>query len=349
MERYLEALSAAIPHISAVMNGCTYGMDDLARTEIAYFKGDMDRAEKLAYQALYKARERNQYEIENRALFYLLRLSIARGDTAAIQELVTLLNAQLEAAEFLNRYTFYDIVTGWFYAQTNQTEKIAPWLRSDFEESELNSLQYGLETLVRIKWNISGKRYAAALASMESPKNIYGLGIFIFGKIVLKVLESVCLYHLNETPEAIRALEAAYGLSESNALNMPFIEMGKDMRTLAGIALKDKTCHIPRPWLEHIRRSSSAYAKKLFAVTEQSRGRAQRQQTGTTELSPREMEILTGLSQGLTREELAENGDISINTVKSVIKNIYNKLGAVNRADAVRIATTIGILKHDKG
>jgi LuxR family maltose regulon positive regulatory protein len=61
------------------------------------------------------------------------------------------------------------------------------------------------------------------------------------------------------------------------------------------------------------------------------------------------MEILTGLSQGLTREELAENGDISINTVKSVIKNVYNKLGAVNRADAVRIATTIGILEHDKG
>jgi LuxR family maltose regulon positive regulatory protein len=349
MERYLEALTTAVPHISEVMNGCTYGMDDLARTEVAYFKGNMDKAEKLAYQALYKARERNQYEIENRAIFYLLRLSIARGDNGAIQELFALLEAQLELPEYVNRYTFYDIVTGWFYAQTRQTEKIAPWLRSDFEESELNSLMYGLEILVRIKWNISEKRYPAALASMENPKTIFSLGALIFGKIALKALEAVCLYHLDEKKGALRALEAAYGLSESNALDMPFIELGKDMRTLAGIALKDKDCHIPRPWLENIRCSSSAYAKKLFAVMEQYRDRTQGPQDGTAELSSREMEILIGLSRGLTREELAEDGDISINTVKSVIKSVYIKLDAVNRADAVRIATAMGILEGDKG
>jgi LuxR family maltose regulon positive regulatory protein len=349
MERYLEAITTSIPHISAVMNGCTYGMDDLARVELAYFQGDTDRAEKLAYRALYKARERNQYEIENRAIFYLLRINVARGDNAAIQELFTLLNAQLEAPEYLNRYTFYDIVTGWFYAQTNQTEKIAPWLRNDFEESELNSLLYGLETLVRIKWYISEKRYSAALASMENQKSMYSLGSFIFGKIALKVLEAICLYHLDNREEAIHAMEAAYDLAESNALNMPFIEMGKDMRTLAGIALKDKMCLIPHPWLENIRSSSFAYAKKLFTVTEQYQDRDQKEQVRAVELSPREMEILVGLSQGLTREELAENGDISINTVKSVIKNVYSKLGAVNRADAVRIATAIGILEHNAG
>jgi LuxR family maltose regulon positive regulatory protein len=61
-------------------------------------------------------------------------------------------------------------------------------------------------------------------------------------------------------------------------------------------------------------------------------------------LSPRELEVLTGLSQGLTRDEIAEAAAISVNTVKSVIKSVYNKLGAVNRADAVRIATSLGIL-----
>jgi LuxR family maltose regulon positive regulatory protein len=349
MEQFLEAITASIPHISAVMNGCSYGMDDLARAELAYFKGDMDRAEKLAYQALSKARERNQYEIENRVIFYLLRLNITRGDHGAIRKLFNLWNDQLEEPEFLNRYTFYDIVTGWFYAQTNQTEKIASWLRSDFDESELNSLQYGLETLVRIKWYISEKRYSAALASVENPKNIYSLGAFIFGKITLKVMEAVCHYHLGDREEALRALEAAYGLAESNALLLPFIEMGKDMRTLAGLALKDKTCLIPRPWLENIRRWSSAYAKKLFAVMEQYQDRDQPPQARAAELSPREMKILIGLSRGLTREELAEDGEISINTVKSVIKNVYNKLGAVNRADAVRIATATGILEHNAG
>jgi LuxR family maltose regulon positive regulatory protein len=44
---------------------------------------------------------------------------------------------------------------------------------------------------------------------------------------------------------------------------------------------------------------------------------------------------------------LAEDGKSSINTVKSLIKSLYNKLGAINSADAVRIATGMGILKND--
>jgi LuxR family maltose regulon positive regulatory protein len=56
------------------------------------------------------------------------------------------------------------------------------------------------------------------------------------------------------------------------------------------------------------------------------------------------MEVLTGLSQGLTREEIAGLSAISVNTVKSTIRSIYNKLGAVNRADAIRIATALGLV-----
>jgi LuxR family maltose regulon positive regulatory protein len=53
------------------------------------------------------------------------------------------------------------------------------------------------------------------------------------------------------------------------------------------------------------------------------------------------LNVLTGLSQGLTREEIAGASGISLNTVKSVIRSVYNKLGALNRADAVRIAANL--------
>jgi LuxR family maltose regulon positive regulatory protein len=342
MENHIKALTASVPHIAATINGCAYGMDDLARCELAYFRGDVVNAKAFAHIALRKARERNQYEIENRALFYLLRLNIAQGDYGAIREIFKLLAAQLEEPEYVNRYIFHDIVSGWFYAHIGRGEKIASWLKDDFEESELNSLINGLETIVRVKWYIAEKRYPAALAALGSHENRYGLGAFLFGKIILRVLEAVCRYQIGEKRPAFQALEAAYDLAESNALDMIFIEQGKDMRTLAGAALKSKTCSIPRPWLEHIRRSASTYGKKLFAVAEQYP--EQNQEQGT--LSRRELEVLIGLSQGLTREELAEDGDISVNTVKSVIKSVYNKLGAVNRADAVRIATAAGILQN---
>jgi LuxR family maltose regulon positive regulatory protein len=345
IEEFIAAAAAAIPHLVITMNGCGYGMDDLARCELAFFRADLEWAEQFGLEAFRKGRQRNQYEIENRALFYLMRTCLAQGKTGRIEELFKLLEAELEIPEYLNRHIYYDIVSGWLFAQLGQPENIAPWLKSDFYENELNSLMMGMETPVRTKWYISGKRYAAALASLESRQNRYGPESFLFGKLCHRVMEAICFYRMGEKGKALEAMERAYILAAPNGLDMFFIEQGKDMRALAGAALKDPDTPLPREWLEKIRRQSSAYAKRLFSAAEYFRVEPSGRQEPAAPLSRREMEVLTGLSRGLTREEIAEDRDISINTVKSVIKSVYNKLGAVNRADAIRIATALDILK----
>ncbi len=52
-------------------------------------------------------------------------------------------------------------------------------------------------------------------------------------------------------------------------------------------------------------------------------------------VTPRERELLAALARGRTNAQLARDLDISLNTVKFHLKNIYDKLGARNRADAV--------------
>jgi LuxR family maltose regulon positive regulatory protein len=255
----------------------------------------------------------------------------------------------LKVIEYANRQIYYDIITGWFYLQIGQAGKLAPWLKSDFEESELNSLIHGTEILVRTTWYLGEKRYPLALAALSAlgnRENQYGLKAFLLGKITMKVLEAICLKETGEKAASLAALTEAYGLAEPNALDMCFIEIGKDTRTLMEMALREENCAIPRPWLEKIRRGSSAHAKKLFEAAAEFRERRHTPASRGSGLSPRELAVLSYLSQGLTREEIAEDSEISINTVKSVIKSIYNKLGAVNLADAIRIAVSRGILKN---
>lgn len=72
--------------------------------------------------------------------------------------------------------------------------------------------------------------------------------------------------------------------------------------------------------------------------------RAGQQGCAGAPLSKRETEILRHLSQGLTRRDIADADGISVNTAKSVITNVYNKLGAINKADAVRIAASMGLI-----
>ncbi|MDR2617693.1 MAG: LuxR C-terminal-related transcriptional regulator, partial [Treponema sp.] len=170
---------------------------------------------------------------------------------------------------------------------------------------------------------------------------------FVLGRIEMKALEAVCRYQLKNREGAFTALAEVYRLSEPNAIVMPFTELGKNMRALADAALKENASKLPREWLEKIRLNAAAYAKKLFALTEILRPEAAEESSfdqGMPKLSRREMEVLANLSQGMTQEEIAGISSLSVNTVKSVIRSIYNKLGAVNKADAVRIAASQGLV-----
>ena len=61
------------------------------------------------------------------------------------------------------------------------------------------------------------------------------------------------------------------------------------------------------------------------------------------ELSQREKEVLVCLSEGYSNFQISETLFISMNTVKTHLKNINGKLGAANRTQAVHIARESGI------
>ncbi|MCL2186570.1 MAG: LuxR C-terminal-related transcriptional regulator, partial [Treponema sp.] len=158
---------------------------------------------------------------------------------------------------------------------------------------------------------------------------------YLFGRIEMLAIEACTYYKLKDKEKALLLLEEAYENASPNNIIMPFIELGKDMRTLTSFAMK-KQGKIPKSWLEEINRKSASYSKRLaHVITEY------KQAKGISDniiISPRENEILTDLSHGLSRYEIASSRNLSINTVKMLINNIYMKLGAENLAEAIRIA-----------
>jgi DNA-binding NarL/FixJ family response regulator len=53
------------------------------------------------------------------------------------------------------------------------------------------------------------------------------------------------------------------------------------------------------------------------------------------DLTPRELEVLTGIAKGFTYAELAEMLGVSTNTVRTYIKRIYQRLSVNSRSEAV--------------
>jgi NarL family two-component system response regulator LiaR len=56
------------------------------------------------------------------------------------------------------------------------------------------------------------------------------------------------------------------------------------------------------------------------------------------DLTPREMEVLVLLVEGLNNPEISENLHISIGTTRTHVSNIFSKLGVSNRAEAIALA-----------
>ncbi len=56
---------------------------------------------------------------------------------------------------------------------------------------------------------------------------------------------------------------------------------------------------------------------------------------GMDSLTPRERDLLSALANGRTNSQIAHELGISLNTVKFHLKNLYEKLGVNNRAQAV--------------
>ncbi len=69
--------------------------------------------------------------------------------------------------------------------------------------------------------------------------------------------------------------------------------------------------------------------------------------TELSQLSKRELEVLNFISLGLKYEDIADELDISVHTVRHHIEKIYKKLGVNSRGQAVAHAVRSGIIKLD--
>ncbi len=55
-------------------------------------------------------------------------------------------------------------------------------------------------------------------------------------------------------------------------------------------------------------------------------------------LTASERRVLAGLIEGRSNQQLADQNNVSVNTIKSHLKNLYRKLQVRNRAEAVSLA-----------
>ena len=332
LEEYIAALERSEPYTIQSQNGYGAGLSDIARGELLFYRNNPAEAEKCLARGLSKAQSYGQYDLMHKAYFYAMRIAFMRGNAAAAFQALNDIKSLLTETKYLPRYTTHDIVYGWFCIKLGRLELMPQWLTEDFLPYAHAKYLENYSNNIKMDYCFAVNNYTAILnfAKMRLKRET-----IIFERLETQIMEACAHFQMKNRTAAFASLCEAYETASPNQLVTPFIELGKHMRALTSAALRSPECPLPEEWLQAINRQASSYAKyQAYITTEYN---LQNTAVRETSLSERERQILIGLSRGLSRSEIATNLGISINSIKLMIGNLYDKIGASNLADAIRI------------
>jgi LuxR family maltose regulon positive regulatory protein len=330
---YANALTAMEKYVSKCLHGMMAGAGDLARGEFLFYQGDAQAAEPLIVLGLERARKHKQFEYVHRAQFYIMRLAVLQGNRAKAEQALKIIKDQMAKKEYPLRYVTYDIAFGWYHYLLRLPAMVPAWLKEDFTPY-CNALfidNFGNQ--MKARYHYMTRKSPPLLAYIGDMK---GRESTLYGRAEMLAIEACARYQMKEGDGAIAALREAYETTSPNNILIPFIELGKDMRSLTAAAMRDKDCGIPGDWLKTVNNKAYVYAQRQASVIADHKKEYDTEDEAV--LSPREIEVLSDLYNGFTKSEIAVKQGLSINTVKMVAKKIYEKLDAHNMVDIIRIA-----------
>jgi LuxR family maltose regulon positive regulatory protein len=149
-------------------------------------------------------------------------------------------------------------------------------------------------------------------------------------RLRVMILQAVALHAHGEKDKALHLVSGALALAEPEGFVRSFVDEGLPMKHL----LQDVVS----------RGVASDYTRRLLALCSRLGAEQAAQSAGVEPLSERELEVLQYIADGLTNQEIADRLYLSLNTVKVHARNIYGKLGANNRTQAIARAREVGAL-----
>jgi LuxR family maltose regulon positive regulatory protein len=164
--------------------------------------------------------------------------------------------------------------------------------------------------------------------------------------IEVLILQAMAYQTQGDPSRALAALDRALALAEPEGYVHIFVDEGEALRSLLGLILKEQAHHRDLPRRGYVGKLLAAFphgdSASASAAIQQKMDNAQPASL-IEPLSERELEVLKLLRSDLSGPEIAQQLIVSLNTLRTHTKNIFNKLGVNNRRAAVRRAEELGL------
>jgi LuxR family transcriptional regulator, maltose regulon positive regulatory protein len=159
------------------------------------------------------------------------------------------------------------------------------------------------------------------------------------GKLIeILTLKALALWERNKREQAVGTLTRALALGEPEGFVRTFVDEGATVGELLSVILEARQRGHP-----DANRIPARYLAKLLAVLAQESDAPGAVERLSEPLSERELDVLALIAAGRSNVEIASSLFVSMSTVKTHINNLYRKLGARSRTQALARARELDL------
>lgn len=324
LEKNVEILKEALPAYSHVTNGHATGGDFVMEAEWYFNRGDLENAEIVAHKALYLANKYDQDEITICAMFLQARIALHKGDYDFVLYVLQKLHEEMKQKKWYHLMHMIDLCEAFVNCNIKRSDKIPAWVSNgDFDSSRLYFPAISFFNIVYARAMLTNQEYYKLLGLEEYLIGMASIFPNLLGQIYATIQLSAANAGIYRKEEALSLLKKALELAIPDNIYMPFVENVDYIGSMLNELLVQQQY---RNDILQILELSSKYQSSLEHI------RKNYFTEKKLELADRELEIAKLAAEGYSNREIAEQLLITQNTVKTLLKRVFEKLDINSRA-----------------
>lgn len=312
-----------LTYFKQMTDGCTAGMKYLVRAEYAYDTGEIEKARLYANKSIFKAETKKQLTVTINAYFVLMRISLVEGRLDEIETYMSELDRLVKSVVNPIIHLQIEMVKGYIYGSSRQIEKIPERFKNFDMKKGMDQLprvivaptNLGLALLCKKEYMQLEVFMEAFLEELKKDKLVYPM-------IHVYILCAIARLELYDEEEATDTLIQAIELAEPDGIVMPFVEAGSEIKGLLEM-LSERSQFVKR-----ILETYSCYENRGM-YKEVSEDKIDEL------LTDREKDVMKLFTKGYKQSEIASELQITVDTVKRHIKNVYSKMDIHSKAELI--------------
>ena len=323
LERELGDVKQVLPLYCKITSGHGSGGASVMEGEWYFNQGDFVNAEILAHKGYYEAVEYEQYDIMLSTLFLRMRIALLKGDTLFVYDTVDKMYEEMKQERQYDHIHTIDLCKGFLLAIMEKKPQIASWIENgDFESSKLYYPSKAFLNIVYGRVLLIQKEYYKLLGIADQFIGVASVFPNALGEIYTRIYVTAAYEKIFRREDGIASLKIAMEMAFQDKIYIPFVENCDYIKPLL-LLLREQDF-----FSEDINRILDIYQPYEAQIVLKS---AETSDENKRELSQREMEIAFLAAEGFTNKEIGEKLFISQNTVKTMLKRVFEKLNVNSR------------------